>query len=594
MSSSTADSNHGSTSLDKWQLTPGRHWMEEIEEALREAQTIVVCIGRNGFGRVQEPEYRVALDHAWRDPRRLVIPVLLPGAPGDPKVPSFLGQRTWVDLRKGLEGDELERLMAALEGRALGPRHRGPASGDCPYPGMTAFSEKDAARFFGREKEIKDLLVRLRAGDRLLTLIGASGAGKSSLLAAGLLPAIRTGEVDGTYDWEVVRMRPGPRPIHELAVRLTQRTRGTTEELATLEAALLARTSTLSDTVDLLLADGERSTHLLLAVDQYEEIFTQAEEKDAKAFVDNLLHATTVPGGRVTAVIAMRADFLDRALDHSRALAEAVEQSQKLLLPMGPKQLRATIELPALQARLHFDDGIVDTLVHEVEGQPGDLPLLQFILQRLWRERDGARMTWEAYRRLGTLRGAITDWAENFLNALDAEEQEVVRRLFGRLVSLGEGTADTRRRASREELEGVAPDRGGELLDRLIAKRLLTAAEDGVEIIHDALIREWERLRRWIDSDRERLRTQYEVAWVAFRWDRDGRHDEDLWRGGRLLRALEMHHTETLIMTPLEQEFLQASADAERRARAQQRREIEAAYEISVATSFRMGIRLPR
>ncbi|MGH7342730.1 MAG: SUMF1/EgtB/PvdO family nonheme iron enzyme, partial [Candidatus Rokuibacteriota bacterium] len=552
--------------LDKWHLVPGLPWQKGIIDALRDAQAVAVCIGAHGIGQVQSPEMEAALDRAWRELGRPVIPVLLPGAAANPELPEFLRLRTWIDLRQGLTEATIRQFVAAVAGRAAGPL-QGP-DGPAPYLGLPSFEEKDAPRFFGREGDVATLLVRLAKGERLLTLVGGSGAGKSSLLRAGLIPAIRTGQLDGRYDWQVLVLRPGPRPVHELAVQLTKVEGGDTTKLDELKDRFRRRASTLSDHVDLWLAGTP--SRLLLAVDQFEEIFTQAQGVDERrAFIDNVLHAAAVAGGRTTVVITLRADFMGRALDESRVLAEALKASQDVVLPMGPEQLRAAIERPALQARLRFDEGLVDTLVDGVKDQPGDLPLLQFTLLELWRRREGTRLTWVAYNAIGGVRGAIAKRAEAFLTApdLDDAKRSELRRVLGRLVQLGEGTVDTRRRAPRSELESLGSASIGLLLDRLIDERLLTAGEAGIEVAHEALIREWKTLREWIDADREMLRIHGELSRDARRWMDGGNSEGDLWRGSRLARALEPLDAGRLVLSGEEREFMVRSRVVEGRAR---------------------------
>ena len=312
--------------LDKWDLVPGRSWQQGIVDALRDAHAVAVCVGEHGMGHVQSPEMEAALDRAWRDQTRPVIPVLLPGAAVHPELPDFLRLRTWIDLREGLTDARVRQLVTAVAGRAVGPSE-GP-DGPAPFLGLPPFDEGDSWRFFGREKDVVALLARLAKGERLLTLVGGSGAGKSSLLRAGLIPAIRTGQLDGRYDWPVLILRPGPRPLHELAVQLIKAEGGNTTQLDELKDLLLRKPSTLSDRVDLWLAGTP--SRLLLAIDQFEEVFTQAEHsiEERRAFVDNLLHAGAVAGGRTTVVTTLRADFMGRALDESSALAEALKVSQ--------------------------------------------------------------------------------------------------------------------------------------------------------------------------------------------------------------------------------------------------------------------------
>lgn len=554
--------------LDKWDLVPGLSWQKGIIDALRDAQAVAVCIGAHGMGHVQSPEMEVALDRAWRDSSRQVIPVLLPGAAANPELPDFLRLRTWIDFRQGLTDATIRQLVAAVAGHTTGPAPG--ADVPAPYLGLPAFEERDASRFFGRERDVASLLARLGRGERLLTLVGGSGAGKSSLLRAGLIPAIRTGQLDGRYDWQVLILRPGPRPVHELAVQLTKVEGGDTTTLDDLKDLLRRKASTLSDRVDLWLASTP--SRLLLAVDQFEEVFTQSQDADERrAFIDNVLHAAAVAGGRTTVVITLRADFMGRVLDESRALAAALKTSQDVVLPMGPEQLRAAIERPALQARLRFDDGLVDTLVEGVKDQPGDLPLLQFTLLELWRRCEGTRLTWTAYNAIGGVRGAIARRAETFLTGLDDAKRSEVRRVLGRLVQIGEGTADTRRRAPRAELERFGSTSIGLLLNRLIDERLLTAGEEGIEVAHEALIREWKTLREWIDADRQVLRIHQELSRDARRWVEGGKSEEDLWRGTRLARAVELLDAGRLMLSVEERDFMVGSRAVEARERRRRR-----------------------
>ncbi|MCP4662654.1 MAG: peptidase C14, partial [bacterium] len=209
--------------------------------------------------------------------------------------------------------------------------------------GLAAFDEADEERFFGRETEVAELLARLRRGDRLVTLLGASGAGKSSLLLAGLLPVLRREGIAGKAV-RIVRLRPGPRPVHELALRLLERGEGRAESLDGLKRLredLLADPDTLSDYADLGATAGgsDPASLVVLAVDQFEEVFTQAEAEQRDPFLANLLHAVTVAGGRVIVIATLRADFLGRALGHSHALATAIKESQEVVLPLAPEQL---------------------------------------------------------------------------------------------------------------------------------------------------------------------------------------------------------------------------------------------------------------
>jgi hypothetical protein len=304
-------------------------------------------------------------------------------------------------------------------------------------------------------------------------------------------------------------------------VRVVQLESGDTSTLDALKEALARRASTLSDRVDLWLAGT--ASRLLLVVDQFEEVFTQAEDPDdRRAFIENLLHAATVAGGRATVVLTLRVDFLGRALDHSRALAEAVKASQELVLPMAPDQLRAAIERPALQRGSGSMRGSSARWPMLWRGSPATCPSSSSTLRELWLRRERTRLTWTAYTAIGGVRGAIAARAEAFLAAPDLDDRMrgELRRVRVRLVEVREHAADTRRRAPRAELESLGSTAIRPVLDRLIAERLLTAAEEGVEVAHEALIREWKTLREWVNADREFLLWRERFRGLLAEWQR--------------------------------------------------------------------------
>lgn len=548
--------------LDKWDLVPGTPWQDGIEHAIQEAVAVIVCVGRHELGGVQHPETRVALNRAWQDPKFLVIPVYLPDAK-DQDLPEFLKERTWIDLREDFESG-VRGIERALKG--LAPSRPLPHDGVCPYPGLDFFDEKDAGRYFGRDEDTEKLLNRLRGHPdlRMITLVGASGAGKSSLLRAGLAPAVRTGQLDGDHKWYILILRPGSRPLHELAVNLTNRFKsGTRSDLKKLEADLLGDKKTLSEEADLFLNRIESGSRLLLAVDQLEELFTLAENsqedsaKEISPFLANLLYAAKVADGRVTVLMALRADYLGKLLNQDPDLAEAVKDSQELLLPMKEEQLRTAIVGPAVQARVELQDGLAETLASEVVHQPGDLPLLQFALESLWEKRDGKWLTWRAYRELGGLRDAIVNRAEAHL---DENELELLRRRLAEFVQVGESQLDTLRRA---RLSSLGPE-AQELVRKLVEERLMVVRgnedERTAEFAHESLIRYWPKLRQWLKEDRDFLTWQSSLSMAADRWCRNKRRWSLLYRGFSLRQArAKWQSVDRDRLSPREQEFLKAS-----------------------------------
>ena len=383
-----------------------------------------------------------------------------------------------------------------------------PRAATCPYRGLIAFGAEDDDLFFGREEVVASILDRLLESG-FMAVVGASGSGKSSLVRAGLVPAFR-------------REREG---------RVEVVTPGTWSREA---------------------GPGPE----LLIVDQFEEVFT--DESVRAGFLDDLMD---MRDAGTAVVIALRADFYGRCAEHPR-LAAAVAEHQHLLGPMRSDELRRAIEGPARAAGLRLEAGLVDAMVTDVEGEPGALPLLSHALYESWLRRDGRVLTTAGYRAAGGVRGAIAQSAEAVFLACSPEEQALMRRMFLRLTELGEATEDTRRRVPLADLPP------GPLLEQLTAARLLVVGDDSAEIAHEALIREWPRLRGWLAEDRDALRTLRQLTTAARSWDETGRNDADLYRGPRLAAALELPGD----LSRVEREFLDASRDAQARELADARR----------------------
>jgi DNA-binding SARP family transcriptional activator len=321
---------------------------------------------------------------------------------------------------------------------------------DNPYKGLLAFTEADAALFYGREALTQRLVERLAEAEdhhRFLTVVGPSGSGKSSLVKAGLVPALRRGALPGADKWFVLGMVPGAHPFEEL-------------ETALLRIAVNPPASLLDQ-----LQDGERGLlravrrvlpsdgELLLIIDQFEELFTLVADREVTArFLNGLIAAISDPRSPLRVVATLRADFYDRPLLHS-GLSEVMQQRTEVVIPMTADELVRAIERPAAQVGVVVQPELVAALVAEVNEQPGALPLLQYTLSELFEERADDRLTLDAYRQLGGIGGALAQRADAVYDALDAPGQTAARALFSRLVTLGEGVEDTRRRVLLSEIE---------------------------------------------------------------------------------------------------------------------------------------------
>jgi len=408
----------------------------------------------------------------------------------------------------------------------------------CPFKGLASYDVGDAPYFFGRERLVAELVARL-VGGSLLGVVGPSGSGKSSALRAGLLPALASGVLPGSDRWRQVLIRPGSHPVRELGRAL----------------------------------DGSHGeARVVLAVDQFEETFTVCEDESERAeFVAELVAAASEPGGRYVVVLALRADFYGRCAAYPQ-LAALLAASNVLVGSMQREELRRAIEQPAQRAGLRVEPELVDALVADVENEPGGLPLLSTSLLELWQHRDGRRMRHAAYERMGGVRGAVARLAEEAYGQLGPAQQEIARTVLMRLVDAGDGEAVERRRVALEELEIERDEDVARVVALLTDRRLLTVSAGTVELAHEALLREWPRLRGWVEDDRDGLRIRRGVSAAAREWEQLRRDDGALYRGSRLIEAIEWRDARKPPLTEPERDFLDASFDARERERVTRRR----------------------
>ncbi|MFF4735306.1 caspase family protein [Streptomyces sp. NPDC001262] len=494
----------------------------------------------------------------------------------------------------------------------------------CPYPGLAAFEAEQARWFFGRERLISGLLGQL--ADRLeqatpLIVVGSSGAGKSSLLRAGLLPALAVGTPlgPGSRTWPRLLFTPTADPVGALAAQIARLTR---EDPESVRAELIADPGEFAVTVRRALRARayEGAIHgarVVLVVDQFEETFTQCpDEHDRQVFIRALTAATSTAEGAgnappALAVLAVRADLYGRCAAYPELLP-ALQAGQVVLGPMHIPELRAAIERPAAAVGLTVQPALMETLLHDLgaeapsEGDeqagsvanydPGSLPLLSHALRVTWEQREGRTLTLVGYHTAGGLHGAIATTAERAFQRFNATEQQAARQLLLRLVQVGDSPAEARRRADRNTLlaQAPAPDAAEAVLDALARARLVTVDAESVEIIHEALLAVWPRLRGWIDADRAGLHVHQQLTEAAHAWDRDGRPAAGLYRGTTLAVASEWaddpDHQNDLGST--EREFLTASQALhirEEKRRAQRPRQIITTLVILLVLSLAGG-----
>ena len=434
-----------------------------------------------------------------------------------------------------------------------------------PYKGLRAFQTGDNEDFFGREKTTTKLIKRLEEThefNRFLAVIGPSGSGKSSLVKAGLIPALWRGDLSGSEKWFVVEMVPGAQPLEELEIALTRvaaNQSGSLKDHLTRDKRGLIRAAQL-----ILPNDG---SDLVLVIDQFEEVFTLLEDEAARiAFLDLLYTAVIEPRSRIRIVITLRADFYDRPL-HYPEFGEMLRSRLETILPLSVQELERAISKPAERIGAVFDSGLVATIVAEVNYQAGALPLLQYALTELFERRQGRLLTSAAYEAIGGTVGALARRADELYQNFNAPGQSAIQQLFLRLVTLGEGNEDTRRRVHRSELLAIASDLDlmDEVIDTYAEYRLLSLDNEPgtrsptVELAHEAILRAWERLRNWLAGSREEIKFQRQMGGMAAEWYAANRDASFLARGSRLSQFESWAQNTQLALTGAERTYLDAS-----------------------------------
>ena len=492
--------------------------------------------------------------------------------------------------------DQPEVAARLMELAATVRREDAPAAGLPPYKGLYYFDEADAEWFFGREELTETLINHINTGlqsdQHFLAVVGASGSGKSSVVRAGLIPALRWQQPSS--GWPVYVITPTAHPLDALAAGLQGEVRrGTTLRKFVDE---LVRQPQALDSAFQHIAEDTGAAHILLVVDQFEELFTLCRsEAEQTAFVENLLTAALQPDGVAIILIVLRADFYAHCARFD-LLRQALSKYQEYIGPMTAEELRRAIEEPAQRGHWELEQGLVEFLLHDVGAEaghapePGALPLLSHALLATWQRRRGHKLTLSGYTASGGIRGAIAETAEAvFRDQLEPEQRIIARQIFLRLTELGDEstTADTRRRVSFDELASSPEDREQvhEVLMTLADARLITTDQEAAEVAHEALIREWPTLRNWIDENREGLRLHRHLTEAAQEWESLGRDPGGLYRGARLAQALEWSNSHQDDLNMLEASFLEASqalANQEAAEReAQRQRELEAARKLA-------------
>jgi WD40 repeat protein len=581
--------------IDSTLLPLGNSDEEELRVAIRNASAVVLVIsGQTRRSRAVKEEISIA--QMYQHPIYLFW---MQGDSLEEVIPTNCKGLPFFDARAERYPQALQELAQIFDQRLpslsldLSSEKRASSSKIAksrnPYKGLRAFRSEDAADFFGRDRLIDELIGQIRrrlttnmsideeARARLIAVTGPSGSGKSSLVMAGLVPQLQQGALLGSQNWVYLDIiLPGTHPLGTLAVALTKLFPERTSENILYDLQGDSRRG-----LHLLLTGytKQANKHVFLVIDQCEELFTlTATEEERKCFLDLLVTATTEPHGPLFAVLAMRADFYGRLLLYPE-LARLIETSHLTVYPLDIQEQRAVIEQPAHlpDVQVRFEDNLVGELLFDIREQAGALPLLQFTLDRLFRERQGWMLTLRAYADMGGVVGALTGHADEMYNNLPSENhQKLAQALFFRLMHLERlEKSVTKRRIPLSALTLIDPQKTEVLAnvrEIFTDGRLLTTNTIGdvstVEVSHEVLIDKWERLQEWLHKEQDTLHLQQTIGEDAIEWKRYDHSPDRLYRGDQLVEALLWRNTHFPNID--EDAFLQASVEEEQYRETQQ------------------------
>jgi len=562
-----------SLEFDQWMTQKREELHHQLVEALG---TLTDCYAAQGnyIAALKTAQRQVETEPWQEQGHRQLLRLLAVSGQRNAALVHYQHYAQQLQQELGVKPDEETRQLFELiqqDSQALAlpqyaPGKRQPAAlGECPYRGLSAFREQDAPFYFGRAADIDRLHQALEQQLLVAVLVGSSGCGKSSLINAGLMPRLKRRK-----DTLVVDFRPGKLPFHALAAALIpwlEPERSETErlvEIHRLAQALLQEQVSIQQVIQRILEKYPKIKRLLLFIDQFEELYTLCPDAETQhGYIDMLLQVIQADASQrempVCILLALRADFMGQALSY-RPFADALQESAYMLGPMSPVELHAVVEKPAEKLGVAFEDGLVHRILQDVGEHPGNLPLLEFALTLLWDQSVDGMLTHSAYGKIGYVEGALSRYAEQVFADLTPAEQGAARQIFTQLIQPGRGTEDTRRVASRREIEAE----NWPLVQHLANKRLVVtgleaSGAETVEIVHEALIQHWERLKSWMDADRD-FRNWQEMLRLSIRqWEEAGRDESGLLRGVMLAQAENWLTERQAGLSRLEVQFIQES-----------------------------------
>jgi WD40 repeat protein/energy-coupling factor transporter ATP-binding protein EcfA2 len=432
-----------------------------------------------------------------------------------------------------------------------------------PFKGLRAFQQVDSSEFFGRETLVARLIEQFdedKIEEAFLAVVGASGSGKSSVVKAGLLPAIRHGVLQGHNTAYIAEMVPGSHPFEELEAALLS---VASQPMPNLLQQLRSDSRGFITAVKTILPKSDQ--RMILLIDQFEEIFTLVSRAERQHFIDALVETVFDVNSRIKIIITLRADFYDKPLFHP-LFGELIRKRTEVVLPLTPQEITDVVLRPLERIGYTAEPSLVSTIVHDVSQQAGALPLLQYALTELFERREEKTLRLRTYENIGGISGAVAKRAEEIYLNFSATQQAATRQLFLRLVALGE-TSDTRRRITQAELLSVgdSPALMRDVIDAYGRYRLLTFDSDvvtrtaTVELAHEAVIQHWGRLQKWLEESREAIRLQQRLTQATDEWLQSKRDPSFLMVGARLQQIEDVVNEGNILLTATEKSFLDAS-----------------------------------
>ena len=460
--------------------------------------------------------------------------------------------------------------------------------GRCPYKGLEVFEEEDAELFFGRERLVNELVGRVKES-RTVFITGPSGSGKSSLVRAGLIHALKQGAIKSSERWLYETMKPGREPLKDLALAFSRLKSPELEDYFLVHAT---ETEILNKCAESVLS-GRKDQRFVLFIDQFEEVFTQINsEEERVAFINMLAHAGTAENGRVIVLFAMRSDFVSNCATYP-ALNELLSQEFRQIGAMQPEELVSAIALPAMHVGLPVEDELIARIINDMRGEPDALPLMQFALKDLFDAKQAAggaiALTLKDYLQHGGIHKSLERHADATFGKLSENEQELTRSIFSGLIEIGRGTQDTKRTALFDELipANTRPEEVSIIVQKLADARLIItdeqAGKDTVTISHEKLIEAWPWLKKLVNENRDVIALQNEIASDAEEWEEHQRESSYLYSGARLANAYEQVAAKKLTLSGLAHEFVQAGRSQQELGRKQQQRRLTILWIATIA-----------